>query len=353
MLRRLRVSAALRWTLLGLVALIVGARIAAPYLIERVVNDKLAGLGGYTGSIDDVDLSLWRGAYQIEGIRIDKSTGKVPVPFLAIERLDLGVEWRALFDGSIVARVVLFRPEVNFVKGPTKAQTQTGKEADWRAELEQLVPLRIDSFVIVDGEVHYRDFHARPKVDVALDHLAVKVTNLTNSKEISADRVADFEVDGVLMKSGRLKVDGDIDPFTKQPTFNLKVRLDDLRITQLNDFLKAYVNVDAEKGKLSLYSDLRAKNGSFEGYAKPLIEGLDLLTWKKEDERPIEKLWEGLVGATAEVFENQPHDRLATRLPIEGRFDRPDISAWEAIIETLRNAFVRVLRHGLDKPKEA
>jgi uncharacterized protein YhdP len=353
MLARLHLSAVLRWTLLGLVVLVIAARIAAPYVIERVVNDKLADMDGYTGSIEDVDLSLWRGAYQVEGIRIDKSSGKVPVPFLAIERLDLGVEWRALFDGSIVARVVLFRPEVNFVKGPTKAQTQTGKEADWRTELEELVPLRIDSFVIVDGEVHYRDFHSKPKVDVVLDHLALEATNLTNSKELAADRVADVKLDAVLMRSGQLKIEGNVDPFKKQPTFQLKVRLDDLRIAQLNDFLKAYVNVDAEKGELSLYADLRAKNGRFDGYAKPLIEGLDLLTWKEEDERPIEKLWEGLVGAAAEVLENQSHDRLGTRIAIEGRFDNPDISTWEAIVETLRNAFVRVLRHGLDKPKDA
>jgi hypothetical protein len=351
--RHLHLGSTVRWVLLGVVLLIIGARIAAPYVILRVVNDKLADLDGYTGSIDDVDLSLWRGAYQVEGIRIDKSNGKVPVPFLAIERLDLGVEWRALFDGSIVARVVLYRPEVNFVKGPTKAQTQTGKEADWRKELEELVPLRIDSFVIVDGEAHYRDLHARPKVDVVLDHLALTVTNLTNSEEISEDRVAKFELEAILMRSGQLKVEGDIDPFAKQPTFQLKTRLDDLRIAQLNDFLKAYVNVDAERGRLSLYSILRAQKGGFKGYAKPLIENLDLLTWKKEDERPIEKLWEGIVGAAAEVLENQPHDRLATRIPIEGRFDNPDIATWNAVIETLRNAFVRVLQHGLDKPRAA
>jgi hypothetical protein len=239
MFARLHLSAALRWTLLGLVVLIVAARIAAPYVIERVVNDKLADMEGYTGSIDEVDLHLWRGAYQVEGIRLDKRAGRVPVPFLAIERLDLGVEWRALFDGSIVARVVLFRPEVNFVKGPTKAQTQTGAEADWRTELEDLVPLRIDSFVIVDGEVHYRDFHSKPKVDVLLDHLRLEATNLTNSKEIAGDRVADVKLDAVLMRSGQLKVEGSVDPFKRQPTFELNVRLDDLRIAQLNDFLNA------------------------------------------------------------------------------------------------------------------
>jgi len=336
------------WNLLTLVVLIIAARIAAPYAIERVVNDKLANLDGYTGSIGDVDLNLWRGAYEVEGIDIRKTGGKVPVPFIAAERLDLGVEWRALFDGSIVARIALFRPQVNFVKGPTKATTQTGKETDWRETVQELAPLDIESFMVVDGEIHYRDFHSQPRVDVLVDHLNVHVTNLTNSKDFSGSRVAKLEADANLMRSGRLELEGEIDPFKEQPTFHLKTRLEKLRIAQLNDFLKAYVNADAEKGTLSLYSEVDAENGAFEGYIKPLIEDLDILKWKKEDERPIEKLWEGLVGAVAAVFKNYPHDRLATRIPLEGRFDRPDINAWEAMFGVLRNAFIQALRHGLE-----
>src|SRR5690242_6144108 len=136
-MRRWHVGRTLSWVLFGLVIVILAARIAAPYVIKRVVNDKLANLDGYTGSIDDVDLNLWRGAYEVEGMRIDKTGGRVPVPFVALERLDLGVDWRALFEGTVKARVVMFRPEVNFVKGPTPATTQTGKETDWRKTLEE------------------------------------------------------------------------------------------------------------------------------------------------------------------------------------------------------------------------
>lgn len=352
-MRRWHLGRTLSWVLFGLVIIILAARIAAPYVIKRVVNDKLANLDGYTGSIDDVDLNLWRGAYEVEGIRIDKTGGKVPVPFVALERLDLGVDWRALFDGTVKARVAMFRPEVNFVKGPTPATTQTGKEADWRKTLEELAPLEIESFTVVDGEVHYRDFHAKPRVDVLLDHLKVEVTNLTNSKDLTGTRVASLSVEGVLMRSGQLTVTGDIDPFQHQPTFTIRTRLEKLKIPQLNDFLKAYVNVDAEKGTLSLYSDVTAKRGAFHGYVKPLIEGLDILQWKKEDERPIEKLWEGLVGAVAEVFNNQSKDRLATRIPLDGKLDKPDIHTWDAIAEVLRNAFIQALRHGLDKSQDA
>jgi hypothetical protein len=185
-------------------------------------------------------------------------------------------------------------------------------------------------------------------VDVLVDHLNVHVTNLTNSKDFSGSRVAKLKADAILMRSGRLELEGEIDPFKEQPTFHMKTRLEKLRIAQLNDFLRAYVNADAEKGTLSLYSEVDAENGAFEGYIKPLIEDLDILKWKKEDERPIEKLWEGLVGAVAAVFKNYPHDRLATRIPLEGRFDRPDINAWEAVFGVLRNAFIQALRHGLE-----
>ncbi len=79
----------------------------------------------------------------------------------------------------------------------------------------------------------------------------------------------------------------------------------------------------------------------------------DILKWKKEDERPIEKLWEGVVGAVAAVFKNWSHDRLATKIPLEGRFDRPDVNAWEAMFGVLRNAFIQALRHGLESKDES
>jgi hypothetical protein len=348
MFERFHLGTVLRRVLLALVVLIIAARIAAPHVIEHYVNKELENLDGYTGHIDDVDLNLWRGAYEVEGIRIDKTGGKVPVPFVALERLDLGVSWRAILDGAIVAKVALFRPQVNFVKGPSKAQSQTGEEADWQQTLTELAPMRIDRFLIIDGEVHYRDLHAKPKVDVFIDHLNVTVSNLTNSKELSDTRVANLDVKANIMRSGVLTLGGDLDPFSKQPTFDIKTRLRNLRLSQLNPFLKAYVNVDVNKGRLSLYSELQASKGAFRGYVKPLIEDLDVLAWREEEERPLEKIWEGLVGGVAEIFQNQPNDRLATSIPLEGRFDQPRVDAWKAIFALLRNAFIRALRHGLE-----
>src|SRR5688500_14322685 len=72
---------------------LVVLRAIAPFVVRRVVNDRLAGLPGYVASIGDVDLSLWRGAYQIENLDIQKVEGRSQLPFVHIDVIDLAIEW--------------------------------------------------------------------------------------------------------------------------------------------------------------------------------------------------------------------------------------------------------------------
>ncbi|HKU44662.1 MAG TPA: hypothetical protein VJR89_41165, partial [Polyangiales bacterium] len=81
-----------RKVLLGglvVVVLLVGARLALPYVVLRYVNKTLDELPGYSGSVADIDISLWRGAYQIKGLRVVKTGGHVPVPFVSAWLIDL------------------------------------------------------------------------------------------------------------------------------------------------------------------------------------------------------------------------------------------------------------------------
>lgn len=61
--------------------LLIGLRIALPYILLRFVNKELQTIPGYTGHVDDIDVHLIRGAYTIKAIRLDKTGGKIPVPF--------------------------------------------------------------------------------------------------------------------------------------------------------------------------------------------------------------------------------------------------------------------------------
>ena len=74
-----------------IVALVV-FRLMLPSILLRYVNRQLTLIDGYQGHVDDIDVSLYRGAYTIRGIKLDKTGGKIPVPFYSAEAIDLSVE---------------------------------------------------------------------------------------------------------------------------------------------------------------------------------------------------------------------------------------------------------------------
>ena len=54
--------------LICIVVLLIAIRIVLPYIVLHYANKTLANMKGYYGHIDDIDLSLYRGAYIINDI---------------------------------------------------------------------------------------------------------------------------------------------------------------------------------------------------------------------------------------------------------------------------------------------
>jgi hypothetical protein len=184
-------------------------------------------------------------------------------------------------------------------------------------------------------------------VDISLKNLNVKADNLSNandsSKVLPAGLVATAEA-----YDGKMELNVDFNALEKQPTFDLNARVSNVNMVYLNDFFKAYGNFDLKKGNFGLYAEFAAKDGAFNGYVKPVIKDLDIVQWNKEEGNTVQILWETVVGSVAEIFQNQRKDQLATKLPIEGRFDKPNTGLWTAISYVLRNAFVFALRPSID-----
>jgi hypothetical protein len=347
MLRKL-LHSPLFWIATALVASLIALRVALPSIVLRYVNKELDNLEGYSGRVEDIDISLYRGAYQIQGIRIVKSNGRVPVPFFAATELDISVEWRALFHGDIVAEIDLRRPELNFVKGPTEKTSQTEPADNWTETVRDLAPFKINRFAIHGGSVHYRDFHSDPKVNIYVQRINAVARNLTNAEDLAGSLVATFEGKALAMHSGALKLKGSYNPYAKHPTFEIDATLNRLNLNQLNSFLKAYAAVDAEEGKLSIDTEIAASKGRFRGYVKPFIDDLQVLDWENEKEDIFTRVWEGVVEVAAEVLEDQSKDRVATRIPLRGRVDGPEADVWSTIGGILKNAFLESLRRGLE-----
>lgn len=327
--------------LLVLAVLLIALRVALPHLVKWYVNKTLDEMPDYDGRIGDVDMKLWRGAYEIEEIRIVKTSGDVPVPFFSSGRVEFSVEWKALFDGALVAEIEFDRPVVNFVNGPTEDTSQVGVDKPWLDVIKKLFPLDINRFQVNDGSIHYRDFHSTPKIDLEIDRIQMLATNLTNTKRYSKTLVATIKATARAFQESNLRVDTRIDPSTDRPTFDLDLEMSPVSLVKLNDFVEAYGGFDFEKGTFALAAELAASDGKLNGYLKPLFDDVAVINLKENVKSPLKLVWEGLVGGILRLFRNQPQDRLATKIPISGNFSDPKTPILPVLGNILKNEFIR------------
>jgi hypothetical protein len=333
----------MRIVILTLLALLVIGRLVMPYAVKRYVNHKLQQLPGYGGSIGDVDIHLYRGAYTIHDIDIVKKTNNVPFPFVKAERADFSVEWNELRNRALVGEVEFTRAELNFAKGESREQDQTRIDKSWVEVVQDLFPFKINRFEIKESQVRYIDLSASPKVDIAVSNMFIVCSNITNSRNLTNELPTPFHVRGVTVGGGDLAVVGAANPFTETPRFDVDARLEKVDLTALNDFLSAYARVDVKRGSMDFYTEMAAADGRFKGYVKPLLHDVDIVDVTDDAKRPLKLFWETLVAGATKLFKNQPKDRLAARIPIEGSIDDPKAGIVPTVASVLRNAFVQAL----------
>lgn len=350
------------WAVIVLVVLLIGARIALPEVLQRYVNKTLDSAEGYDGQVGDIDLAIWRGAYVINDVEINKASGDVFAPLFSADEIDISILMSAILRGQLVGEIVLVRPVINFVvedaegdqaeESKDEGAEQFGDDANWRQVVTDLFPLRLDLVEIRQGEVHLRKPDSSPPVDVYLTNLNASLRNLTNSRELSDSLVASVDLSADAMRNGSLDVSMQVDPYRELPHFDLDAKLLNLELEALDPLIKAYTPIDLEAGSLDLVVELAARDGQINGYVKPLLRDVKVFEWQEDVEKEGDNIFqivgESLAGGLANLFENQPRDQLATRIPVEGSLEGPETEVLTAIINILRNAFVRAFEAELE-----
>ncbi|SEI66136.1 DUF748 domain-containing protein [Frateuria terrea] len=343
---------------LVIVALLVAARVALPYVVKDYLNRKMDHMGAYHGHVADVDIHLWRGAYSLADLRIDKVEGKVPVPFFSAATTDIAISWRALTHGTVRGRVEFDRASLNFVDGGDKATGQSGKGVDWRQQLEGLLPIRLDEVTVHNSQVTFHNFVSHPKVDMKMTDVEATAVNLSNADRSEGRRVADFDATAKVLGDAPLMAKASFDPLdAKLLDFTFVLRIRDIQLKRLNDLARAYAKLDFAAGQGTFVMQLEAHNGELNGYAKPLLHDVQIFSWKQdveeEGKNPLQVAWEALANGVTWLFKNHEKDQFATKVPISGRIDNKDIGTWQAVVNVLHNAFVQAYTPKLEDLKPA
>jgi hypothetical protein len=327
-----------------LIVLLVAARLYLPTYLRDYVNRTLDRNPLYEGRIGAIEIHLWRGAYAINDVRINKVTGNVPVPLFAAKKVDLAIEWGALLKRhTVVGRIRMIEPQLNFVDSKsTDSGDQTGDAGPWLQVIRDLFPFRINSCQLSDGRVSFRAFDTDPPVDMYVADLDGEMTNLSNIEDELNPLNATVSIRGKVLDHAPLELEMKLDPTSYRPTFQLALRLIGLDVTKTNPLVRAYGQFDFEKGWFDLVVEMKAREGGVEGYVKPLFRNLVILSRQdlKED-NILQLFWEGLVGATAEVLQNQPRNQFGTLVPFKGDLTNPRTDLLATLGNILRNAFIR------------
>ena len=343
------------FVLLG-AALVLGVgRAILPWAARDYVNRVLDRTPLYKGTIGEVKIHLWRGAYAIHDVRISKTTGNVPVPFFSADRVDFSVQWNALLHHKVVGMLLMDRAEINFVDAPSPGESQTGAGGPWLQMIRDLFPFKINSAVIRDGSVHFRAYQTPKPMDVYLTDVQGTIDNLSNIRDDTIPLAATVQASAKVMDQAKLDYKMTLDPFSYRPTFHMAMRMIGLDVTKINDLALTYGKFDFKRGWFDLVIETDSKEGQVTGYVKPLFRDLKVFSLAQDikEDNILQFFWQSLVGAATSLFKNQSRDQFGTLIPFTGEASGATSTDVLATIgNILRNAFIRAYLPRLESSQE-
>jgi hypothetical protein len=331
-----------------LVAVGVVLYLAAPSVVERYVNRGLADMGEYRGSVTDVDLHLLRGGYVLRNLEIVKADSPNAAPFATMPAMELALQWRALFRGQAVGEVIMHEPVVNLVQSSAEEEKQLGTGVNWPQEIRDLAPFRLNLVEARNGLATFRAPGIESDESLTIRDFQMQLRNLTNVQDVQEPAFAELDVRGRIMGNAPIVLTGRIDPNEMVPTFDIDLQIEGARLVDVNPWLREFLKVDAETGAFSMYSELAAAEGRFEGYVRPILDDPKLFDADEDSQGPFRKAWEALVNVAANILENREEQQVATQIPLRGEIQQPDAELLPAMINLLRNAFVAAFSHSLE-----
>lgn len=281
------------------------------YAINWSLENKM---GEYTGKIDDFDLSLYRGAYQLQGLEIKKKTGHLP-PILSIEEIDLSIAWRALLHKRLLLDVTLYGADVRLIDSDEKKEQQLGIEENpkgWKAVLDVIVPIEVESLKIHRSALRFTNSSFKKAMPVVLENIELTAADLkTRQKNV----LSPFDFKALLQQHAAVHAEGKIDMLAKVPSLDMDYALTKFQLKTINTVLMGYIPLDVTEGELSVYGEVAYLQGKGTGYAKVFFKEGDIIANKQRFQTWKHFFYEIIAAVANWLLKNPDSKTFAFRVP--------------------------------------
>ena len=340
--RRLLMALAVVGALLVIVRLVLDP-IAAHYT-RQVLNRGQ----GFRGAFSDVHVSILPPGYSIDRLKIiQHPDGQWDAPLFYAEKWHLSVLWRELLAGHLVGNIWVDAPKVRV---PSRREKETIEKTKTIGErLEAMLPMRIDRVdidrgeaVLVAGPAQKTD---KKPAELWIHDAFLVAANLATRKALAKGQASHLRGRAQIQRSGDLRLSFDMDPWAKGLTFAGDASLQGLKLRDLHAFLEGRTDLHASQGTISVFAELRARNGELRGGVKPVLRNVEV---ESTNDDLGDQIKAALADVTIDLVEDDDRgdDRLATVIPIRGDVSDPEAQLVPTILGVIRNAFVTGLAAG-------
>ena len=223
---------------------------------------------------------------------------------------------------------------------------KVARTADTVANHPKLL-LRIDKGMIDNSEFGFVNKATNPEYRVFLTGTDIYLENWSNQL---SEGTAIVRLRGMFMGTGATQVDGAFRPETKSPDFDLSLRVWKTQVKSMNNLLRAHGGMDVVSGVFSVFTEMKVKNGSIDGYLKPLFKDVEAYDPKQDSDKGLlKKIYEKLINAASTVLKNTPRGEVATKADLSGPVENPKASTWEMVVTLIQNAFFEAVLPGFEK----
>jgi hypothetical protein len=332
----------------GIFIFILLVRAVMPEFILRQTNRFLGSFSEtYNGHIEDFDISLLHGAYQMEGfsLRLKQHPAE---EFVYVSVVDVSLAWRELFAGKINTDIEISNAKfiitnkiiTAFSTAPSKSRDES------KAAAKKLFPVRVGRVDITDSIFEFADLLSIPEAKRwRVTKIEGRLSNVTGTEN---NPVSLLSVRGNLFNSSTVKVVSQLNLLKKPIVWDADIEIRDFNLPNANGWLKSKVPLTFTTGKLDLYSEIHSNKNSVEGYFKPFLRKVDLVS-NPEVFTGFKQFAIEVSAATANLILRTAKDKvLATKILFSYENGDFKVNSSKAISEALKNGFSEKIPEGID-----
>jgi membrane protein len=276
---------------------------------------------------------------------------------IEVNSITIVTHWKALLAGTFVGSIEIESPRLSLdIDGLLRggdARSKAGRVRDpvpnqqpWQDRVRRLPGFNLSPILLTNGEIRVRGVPGEQGTEIAIEHLRLRVGNLTNSTDLAPTLMTKISMDAKVLTSGELELRAEGYPLAKVPTFNADFSTSEIDLTKLQSVIERALEIDVRRGNVGVYLEAAGSDGRIVGYVKPVFDHLELEPPKKSGFIAHVKAWAAEL--VAWLGKNRRKDRIATRLDFDGAIDDPDFDFIDAAIRFLRNAFTTAERASLE-----